>query len=139
MGSRRQARILAFQTLFSHEMNPRTPEDLLGLTWLDEVEHKDLEPDVLFFTRLLISGTLENLEAIDALITKNLKNWDFKRISKVDLAILRISVYQLLYLKDIPANVVLDEAIDIAKKFSSDEAYRFVNGVLDGIKREKGL
>lgn len=139
MGSRRQARVIAFQTLFSQEMNPRSREEVLSLAWMDEKERLELEPDVLFFTRLLISGTLDHQLEIDQLITGNLKNWDFKRISKVDLAILRMSVFQLLILKDIPANVVIDEAIDIAKKFSNDESYRFVNGVLDGIKREKGL
>lgn len=120
-------------------MNPQPPEALLQLSWMDPEEKNALEPDVLYFARLLIAGTLENLPEIDEMIRTHLKNWDFERIGRTDLAILRLAVFQLLYMKDIPASVVLDEAIDISKKFSSDESYRFINGVLDGIKKQKGF
>lgn len=139
MGSRRQSRIIAFQTLFSQDLNPWPAEALLNLDWMEPEEKQDLEPDVLYFARLLIQGTLEHWDEIDQVIQSQLKNWDFNRLGKVDLALLRISVFQMLFMKDIPVKVVIDEAIDISKKFSSDDSYRFINGVLDGLKKEKGL
>jgi transcription antitermination protein NusB len=139
MGSRRQARILAFQSLFSRDLNPKALDELLTLSWMDAKEREDLEPDVLFFTRFLISGTVEHWEEIDAVIEAQLRNWQFSRVGKVDLALLRISVFQMLFVKDIPPKVVIDEAIDISKRFSSDDSYRFINGVLDGLRKERGL
>ncbi len=139
MGSRRQARILAFQSLFSQDLNPQSTEKLLTLSWMETKERNDLEPDVLFFTRFLISGTVEHWQEINTVIEGQLRNWDFNRVGKVDLGILRISVFQMLYVHDIPVKVVIDEAIDIAKRFASDDSYRFINGVLDGLRKERGL
>lgn len=139
MGSRRQSRIIAFQSLFSQDVNPKTPDDLLTLGWMDAKERNDLEPDVLFFARFLIQGTLEHWDEINTVIQGQLRNWSFDRLGKVDLSLLRISVFQMLFVKDIPPKVVIDEAIDISKKFSSDESYRFINGVLDGLRKERGL
>jgi N utilization substance protein B len=139
MGSRRQARILAFQSLFSQDLNPQSLDKLLALGWMESQEQTDLEPDVLFFTRFLISGTLEHWEEINTVIEGLLRNWDFNRVGKVDLCILRISVFQMLFVRDIPVKVVIDEAIDIAKRFASDDSYRFINGVLDGLRKERGL
>ncbi|NNM54227.1 MAG: transcription antitermination factor NusB [Spirochaetales bacterium] len=139
MGSRRQSRILAFQNLFGQDFNPQKAEEALSFSWMEPEEFAALEPDVLAFARGLIQGTLENWDTIDASIQNQLKRWDFNRIGKVDLAILRLSVFQMLFMKDIPVKVVIDEAINLAKSFASDESYRFVNGVLDGLRREKGL
>ena len=74
MGSRRQARILAFQSLFSQDLNPKKEEEILTLNWMDPKEREELEPDVLFFTRFLISGTLEHWEEIDTVIQGQLRN-----------------------------------------------------------------
>ncbi len=87
------------------------------------------------FARLLVTGTISNLGAIDRAIKSQLENWDFTRLARVDLAILRIAVYCLLYQQDIPITVTIDEAIDISKDFGSDESYRFINGVLDGVRK----
>ena len=78
------------------------------------------------------------IEEIDALITKHLDSWELYRINKVDLAILRISVYPLLYQKDLHPSIVINEAVDISKEFGSDDSYKFVNAVLDNIKKELG-
>ncbi len=139
MGSRRQARIIAFQSLFSQDVNPQGLEDLLQFGWMDAHEKQDLEPDVVLFARFLISGTVEHWAEINTVIEAQLKNWDFDRVGKVDLALLRISVFQMLFSQEIPAKVVIDEAIDISKRFSSDDSYRFINGVLDGLRKERGL
>jgi N utilization substance protein B len=74
---------------------------------------------------------------VDRSIIRQLEHWDFSRLNKVDLAILRISAYCLLFQSDIPPSVTIDEAIDIAKEFGTDDSYRFINGVLDGIRKQR--
>jgi len=135
MGSRRQGRIIAFQALFGWDINHVPVEELLRFPWLDEEHWQRVDEETTTFARLIVAGTLENLEAIDAAIKAHLENWDFARLARVDLAILRMSVYSLFYQKDIPPSVTIDEAIDIVKEFGSDDSYRFINGVLDGIRR----
>ncbi len=137
MSSRRKARILAFQTLFSKDFNNINVDELIQFNWMDSDRISTFDEQSINFARLLIVGTLENLDEIDGLIKKQLKSWDFNRIVKVELAILRLSVYSLIYQKDIPSTVTINEAIDIAKDYGSDEAYRFINGVLDGINKSK--
>ena len=133
MGSRRSARIIAFQTLFRFDFTGESLSELLDLAWLDKEKHEKLTDETLQFSSLIITGTINNLDTIDALIKEHLENWDFSRLAKVDRANLRISVFCLLYAKDIPPTVTIDEAIDIAKEFGSDDSYRFINGVLDSI------
>lgn len=135
MGSRRKARVLAFQALFCLEANPGAEEGILDFPWLDEEMLSRYEEDTLVFARMLIAGTLEHRQEIDSRIESRLEHWDIHRLGKVDLAILRISAYALLFQKEIPATVTIDEAVDIAKDYGSDESYRFINGVLDGIHK----
>jgi N utilization substance protein B len=135
MGARRRGRILAFQSLFSYDLAGTGEEELLEFPWLDDERRNSLHSESLDFARLIIRGTLEYLPQVDACIKKHLEHWDFTRLNKVDLAILRISVYCLLFQKDIPATVTIDEAIDIAKEYGTDDSYRFINGVMDGIKK----
>ncbi len=135
MSSRHNGRILAFQTVFSIEFNSSDQDDLLALEWLDEQHLEKFDEATLDFARLLIKGTVEKLDEIDSAIRENLAHWNFDRISKVELAILRISVYSLLYQKSIPASVTINEAVDIAKEFGSDQSYKFINGVLDGVRK----
>ena len=139
MSSRRKARILAFQALFSRDFNNNSVTELIRFDWMDEERLKNYDDETLTFAKLLIIGTLENLDAIDSAIKKQLQSWDFNRIVKVELAILRLSVYSILYQKDIPSTVTINEAVDIAKDYGSDEAFRFINGILDGIKKAKNL
>jgi N utilization substance protein B len=135
MGSRRKARIVAFQTIYSWDFSRSPLEDLLEFHWLEDEKKASAGGDTLDFARLLVSGTIENIEHIDETIKKHLVHWDFSRLSRVDLAVLRMSVYSLLYQRDIPGSVTIDEAIDIGREFGSDDSYRFINGVLDGIKK----
>jgi len=138
--SRRKGRILAFQGLYSWDVGGMSKDDVLTLSWADgqndgaeEGETVDLETST--FARILIAGAIENQEKIDSLITKNLKGWELNRINKVSLAILRMSVYALLYQKDVPSTIIIDEAIDIAKEYGQDDAFKFVNAVLDNISK----
>ena len=133
MGSRRKGRVLAFQALFSWDLNPQTPEEIATFPWIDEEMRARYEQETLDFARFIVLGTIENLDFIDECISGHLEHWDFKCIGKIDLAILRMSAYALKFQQDIPATVTIDEAVDIAKIYGSDESYRFINGVLDGI------
>ena len=134
--SRRKGRVLAFQTLYSYEVGDIPLEDLLSFSWASEsgVPDEDTNKEEYAFARLLAAGTVEHLSEIDENIKKHLAaNWDFNRVNKVSLSILRMSVYSLLYQKDIAASVVIDEAIQIAKEFGADDSFRFINAVLDKI------
>jgi N utilization substance protein B len=86
------------------------------------------------FMRELAVGAVENLDIIDELIEKNTKNWPIQRIAKVDLAILRLAIYEMLFRRDIPPVVSVNEAIELGKEFSTDESSRFINGILDNVK-----
>ncbi len=136
MASRRKARILAFQALYAWEASKASLEDLLEFRWLEEAKIDQLEEDIVVFTRLIVAGTLENAETIDARIKKHLSHWPFERLKKVDLAILRMGTYCLLFQNDIPPQITIDEAIEIAKEFGSEDSYKFINGVLDGIHKD---
>ncbi|RPJ07532.1 MAG: transcription antitermination factor NusB [Spirochaetaceae bacterium] len=136
MGVRRRGRVLAFQSLYRFDLSQATQDELLDFSWYGEDRISKLTDETLAFARLLISGTVENIKAVDQAIRENIEHWDFDRLSRVDLAILRVSVYCLLFQEDIPATVTIDEAVMIAKEYSSDEAYKFINGVLDGIRKK---
>lgn len=86
------------------------------------------------FAEELALGAIKNVEAIDAHITEHANNWTFDRIAKVDLAILRLAIYELLYRNDIPPIVSINEAIDLSKVFSNPDSKRFINGILDKMK-----
>ncbi len=132
MASRRKARIYAMQALYSWDVG-RTPRDeLLKFSWLDP--NPGLE-DTLAFSRLLVSGALEHIDEVDTHIRDHLDHWKIERLAKVDLAILRLATYSLLFQRDIPASITIDEAIGLAREFGADDSYRFVNGVLDAIRR----
>jgi N utilization substance protein B len=134
MASRRKGRILAFQALYAWGASDTPvgviPDGLLDFSWQEKV--KGVGND---FPRLLVMGTIENISAVDSMIEKHLENWDFSRLNRVDLAILRMSAYTLMYQKDTPASVVINEAIGISKEFGTNESFRFINGILDSIHR----
>ena len=136
MGARRKGRIIAFQSLYRYDLSGAGLEQLLDFSWLDSDKAAKLASETVTFARLLIQGALENLPEIDRVITGQLENWDFSRLNRVDLAILRMSVYCLLHQKDIPPTVTIDEAVDISKSFGTTDSYRFVNGVLDGVRKK---
>lgn len=135
MGSRRKGRIIAVQSLYSWQANEPGRNHLLDFEWLDR---DDVSDDTLAFARMLTAGVVEHVEEVDAQIERHLDHWDITRLSRVDLAILRMACYSLLHQKDIPASVTIDEAIAISKDFGTDDSYRFVNGVLDSIRRDIG-
>ena len=133
MGSRRKARVIAMQSLYSWDVGKLSREQLLEFEWVDNREGRE---DTFAFARLMIAGALEHIEDVDAAIQNHLEHWDISRLSKVDLAILRMGTYSVLFQHDVPASVTIDEAVAIAKEYGTDDSYKFVNGVLDAIRRD---
>lgn len=130
---RRRAREYALQILFQIDFKGKeiANKDLEAF-WSD----KDVSEDIRKFTETLVKGTLQRLEEIDSKIEKVAENWILKRMAAVDRNILRFAAYEILYMKDIPLAVTINEAIEIAKKFSTSEAAPFINGILDKLAKE---
>lgn len=157
MGKRREARERAVQFLFQHDLNPpenlpaaleqfwgsqraaALAEDKGAATWGEKVElppPTTEEAAVRLFADPLIQGTLAHREEADTIIKKHARNWDLHRIAAVDRNILRLAIYEMLHRDDIPPVVSINEAVDIAKKFSTQDSGKFVNGILDKVKGE---
>lgn len=128
---RREARIAAVQFLYIWEVN--RPENLQEGVRLF-FEGKEEQRDFYSFAEELISGAVEHIEEVDARIRSLAANWDFNRIAKIDLSILRLAIYEILFRRDIPPIVSINEAIDLAKLLSNLDAKRFINGILDKLK-----
>ena len=135
MASRRKGRILAFQALYFWEYNRVPVDELINFEWLEEEKRAALDESMTFFSKALITGAIENIADIDKMIKDHLVNWDITRLNRVDLAVLRMSAYTLMYQSDIPPSIVIDEAIGICREFGTDDSYRFINGVLDSIRK----
>ena len=135
MGSRRRSRILAFQGLFGWEFHRQPVEEIISFSWVEKRKDSDNNEDTYSFARLLIQGCIENIKEIDSLIKAHLEHWDIERVSKIDLALLRLGCYSLCYQRSIPSSVTIDEAVDLAKIYGKEDSYRFINGVLDGIRK----
>jgi len=130
---RRENRMSAVQFLYQWEMNrPQVlSEDLYQF-----FENLEEARTYYAFAEELINGTLQNIEKIDQEIASYASNWTFDRIAKVDLAILRLAIFELLYRTDIPPIVSINEAIDLSKTFSNADSKRFINGILDKMKNK---
>lgn len=130
---RRDARVIAVQFLYIWSINPT---DDMNRDLEEFFAAKDHPRDYYQFGEQLIHGTLEKLPEIDEQIRALAENWDFARIAKIDLAILRLSIYEMLFRNDIPPVVSINEAIDLSKVFSNMDAKRFINGILDRLKEK---
>ena len=135
--SRRRARDITFKYVYAMHFGQGNDEEILDtiITSIEEDKKIPLEDDEKTFMDSAINGIKINLEEIDEIILSKLKNWTKQRIFKVDLAILRLAVYELLYDKTVPYKVVINEAVELAKKYGNDESYNFVNGVLGEIQK----
>lgn len=135
MGARRQGREAALKILYSVDMNPCPYEEVYNrITECDQVTEKSRQ-----FVLDLVDSTLGHLEVIDALIRKAALKWEIGRMAAVDRNILRLAVSELTGTSDIPVRVVIDEAIELAKKYGGDESGTFVNGILDRIRMDLEL
>jgi N utilization substance protein B len=126
------AREAVIQTLYAREMgNDKAIEQFEEI-----LKDKKVKGGKAEFARKLLTGILQNLDKIDTIIKEHLIDWDFDRLDKVDKQILRVGIYELLY-TDTPYQIVIDEAVKIAKNFSEDKAKSFINGILDRVAKEK--
>ena len=133
MGSRRKARELALQFLYQIEINREDPAEALRLFW---TEHPAPRETIDYATDL-IRGTRSKMAEIDRLLARLTRNWDIGRMAAVDRNLLRLAAYEMLYLRKAPPIVVINEAVEIAKRYSTPDSGAFVNGILDGIRKER--
>jgi N utilization substance protein B len=129
MGNRRKSRELAMQALFYMDVNQNDSDELLERFCLNFNFSKKARP---FFLKL-IKGVIQAKPEIDSIIETYSDNWKINRMACVDRNIMRIAVYELLYCQDIPSKVSINEAIDVGKKFGTEESGAFINGILDSI------
>lgn len=134
-GTRRKARELAVQALYQVEITGDTSGSAIEFF----LSHFEGSAKAKEFARRLVSGVISQTAEIDGLIDRSTENWKLGRIAKVDLIILRMATYELVFCPDIPLNVSLDEAIEIAKRYGTMESSAFINGVLDQIAHSRGM
>ena len=136
-GVRRSGRSYALQLLYARDGDPTTDLNVAANSWVDEFE---LEVDTAAqdFARSLVAAAVERAQEIDELITSASKNWRIERMSRVDRNILRLGACELVAFRDVPVKVVINEAVELAKRFGTAESSAFVNGVLDRIATAAG-
>jgi N utilization substance protein B len=129
-GARRSGRAYALQLLYARDGDPGTDLAVAANRWVDEFE-LEIEASAQAFARELVAAAVERSPEIDELITSASKNWRIERMSRVDRNILRLGACELLAFRDVPVKVVINEAVELAKRFGTAESSAFVNGVLD--------
>ena len=129
MGKRRKAREAAIQCLYQWDMTGEELDSLLGGYW----ELHSVAPEVREFAELLVRGAVGHVDELDERIRRQAEHWRLERIGRVERGILRLGVYELLHEPDTPGAVVIDEAVELSKRFCGPEAGQFVNGILDGV------
>ena len=134
MGTRRKARILALHTLYQSELTATPVAEKFPLI----CENFEVTKKSIPYAEHLIDGISQNWDAINTLIQDNAANWRLDRMSVIDRNIMRIATFEMFYQEDVPTNVAIDEAIEVAKLYSTDEAAPFINGVLDSINKSLG-
>lgn len=135
---RRDGRVAAVQFLYAWSLNPpyNLAEDIR--VFFEDMETTDKPREHYHYAEELINGAIIQQAEIDAQIKKLAHNWEFDRIARIDLAILRMAIYEMLFRKDVPPIVSINEAIDLSKQFSTADSKRFVNGILDRLKDSLG-
>lgn len=134
MRKRTLAREYALQILYQHEMNPEDLNKELETFWKGQ---EKISKEVRDFAEAIVKGTLEHKPEIDRIISKYADNWELHRMAAVDRNIMRLASYEILYRDDIPPKVTINEAVNMAKKFSQIDSGKFVNGILDKINHSE--
>jgi N utilization substance protein B len=137
MGLRRKSREYALQMLFQWDITHDAIESIIGTFW--ETLESPEPADVVNFANALATGTIDQVEKIDALLERHADNWRLDRMAIVDRNLLRLATYEFFTEREsgeIPAAVIINEAIEIAKRFSADGSPQFINGILDSIRKE---
>jgi N utilization substance protein B len=133
MGERHKAREYALHGLYMYETVGSSVDTILSLTWVDD----PIQGETRNFFENIVRGTIEHISQIDDLIRKYCRNWSFERIAAVDKAILRLSVYGMLYHDDLPPAITINEGIELGKKFGGENSGHFINGILDAINKQE--
>jgi N utilization substance protein B len=133
MGARRKARELALQMLFEHDISGTEPQEMFRRS--DDLRRAS-DP-IRSFTERLVSGTLAHRDALDEIISRQADHWRLSRMPVVDRNILRLALFELLHEPGTPRPVVIDEALEIAKRFSTPKSSQFINGILDGVLKSR--
>lgn len=140
MRKRTQAREIALQALYQHDLQRKIDGGVKGSVDDYEAFIRDStdDPEVRSYARVLLDGAIASMDALDERIAAAAVNWKLSRIAPVDRSILRLALYEILESRDVPPKVAINEAIDLAKKFSTEQSGAFVNGILDKIYSELG-
>lgn len=133
MGHRRKSREYTLQGLYMYEVTGSPLEELLKFEWIED----EIPENIRDFAEILLKGSLEKLEQIDSLIVRHSKNWKFERLGLVDKSILRLSIYEMLYLPEIPAVATINEGIELGKIYGGESSGQFINGILDAIRKSE--
>jgi N utilization substance protein B len=134
MGARRKARICALQMLFQYDVARPSVAELVRTYWGELAS--EVPEDARGFSTDLALGAIGHVDEIDALIASRAENWRISRMAVVDRNILRLAIYEFIYEAGTPNTVAINEALEIARRFSTFEATQFINGILDAIKRD---
>ncbi len=132
MGVRRRGREYALQMLYAMDLTGYAPDEVFaGFNAI-----QDLNRDAFYYARRLVDGVHGHLDEIDIVLTRFAEHWKIHRMAAVDRNLLRLGIYELMFLKDIPFPIIINEALEIVKEFSDQEGTQFVNGILDAASRE---
>ena len=126
----------AIQVLYRYEILPASSGDTINIGFDEEMHYVPDEVGVNEYARMLVSGVLDNLEDIDARIMQASKNWELSRMQLVDKQLLRTTIYEMLFINEVPISVSINEAVELAKEYCGDDAHKFINGILGNIARE---
>ena len=133
VGGRRQAREAALQLIYLADLAEIGPADVPAYAWSEE----PLAPRVREFAQRLAQGAISKQDTLDPLIRKHTQNWELNRMASIDRCVLRMAAFELLFEPETPVSVVINEAVEIVKKFSTADSGKFVNGILDKLKEER--
>lgn len=132
---RKIAREAAMKLLYQLELQKDDKEEQISYV----MDNEELTKKDKVYINSVVNGVLNNFKELDYLISNSSKGWKIDRIPRIDLAIMRISLFEIMHRNDIPVNISINEAVELAKKFSSDEAPSFINGVIGEICKKNGL
>lgn len=133
VGGRRQGREAALQALYLHDLCGWPLDDIPEQSWSE----LKMPPKIRAFAWHLAEGVIDEKDRIDELLVKTAQNWEIKRMASIDRNIMRLAAFELLYDLETPVRVIINEALEIVKSFSTDDSYKFVNGILDKIREER--
>jgi N utilization substance protein B len=133
---RRRGREAALQMLYQWEVGRASAHDSIAIYWPAHDPEHEIDEPLRRFANTLVTGTIARVTEVDGILAAHAQNWRIERMAVIDRLVLRLAIYELLAEPDTPARVVINEAIELARAYTGDEAVGFVNGVLDSVRKE---